>query len=65
VPQINEKSKKIQRSEKVEEILLEDAKRRKQKKSDNEKGRPEDENKGNLVSKKSQKVYYQRFISDF
>jgi hypothetical protein len=53
VPQINEKSKKIHRSEKVEEILLEDAKRRKQKRSDNEKVKLDDENKGNLVSKKS------------
>jgi hypothetical protein len=37
VPHINEKSKKIQRPEKIEELLTEDAKRRKEKKEQSEK----------------------------
>ncbi|CDW73762.1 UNKNOWN [Stylonychia lemnae] len=69
VPQINAKSKKIHRDQKIEEVLLDDALRRTQKKIQNEKQRndlqTEENKKQTIQSKKSQQMVLNRFLQDF
>ena len=66
VPQINKKSQRIHRSEKIQEILLEDAKRRLEKKQHNLQQNNKSEDPKNIqLTKNSQKLVYNRFEEDF
>ncbi len=63
VPTINKKSQNIKRGEKVEEILLVDAKRRLDRKN-NSGNQPIVVEIKQIVSGKSQKVVFTRLVSD-
>lgn len=65
VPSINKKSQNLKREEKIQDTLLEDAKRRLQKKNEYMKGTGVQNEQKAAVSAKSQKVIFQRFLSDF
>lgn len=66
-PHINKKSQMLQREGKIEEILLEDAKRRNQKLNDtmSQKQQEEQQQQAALQSKKSQKLVLNRYLTDF
>lgn len=66
MPQINKKSQKLQRTEKIQDVLVEDAKRRVEKRQQQQKlsGRAE-ENKNSLLTKNSQKLVSNRFMDDY
>ena len=66
VPQINKKSQRIQRSEKIQEILTEDAKRRLEKKQQQSiQSKKVEDTKGVQLTKNSINIVFKRFQDDF
>ena len=69
-PEVTKKSKALKRDQKIEELLVEDAKRRQEKKANNDKIFREQqklskEQTQKQVSKKSQKFIFGRFEADW